>query len=476
MAGLLAARVLSNHFTQVTVCERDPAPEAIQVRQGVPQGAHIHALLKSGELIIEDLFPGIVAELLRGGTTKTDFAADVCWFHHGHWKLRYPSQLSMLCQSRPFLEGHLRRRLVSCANVTLRYETAVLQVLATADRTRVTGVQIQPAAGGGSHAELAADLVVDASGPGSRLSHWLAALHYPQPQESTVKIRLSYASRLYQPPTTARDWLAMLLYPKAPESTRAGYIFPVEGQRWIVTMAGYIGETPPHDEAGFLEYARGLSQPDIYQALQGAQPLSDIKTYHMPEETRRHYDKLRRFPDGVIALGDAVCRFDPIFGQGMSVAAKEARLLDQMLHTEARQGNHALAGFPPRFHKAIARVIDVPWILATSEGCRYPQAEGERPFGTAFRQWYVAQIFALSSTHQEVYGPFMQVLHLLKDPVTLFAPAVLGRVLKHSVHKPGRTLAPTGRAPGRGAATLPGCLRSTIERTGHEAGSSGTSF
>src|SRR5262249_14637205 len=140
---------------------------------------------------------------------------------------------------RPFLEGHLRRRLASCANVTFRYETAVLRVLTTADRTRVTGVQSQPAAGGGSHADLAADLVVDASGPGSRLPHWLATLSYPRPQESTVKIRLSYASRLYQPPAAARDWLAMILYPKAPESTRAGYIFPVEGQRWIVTMAGY---------------------------------------------------------------------------------------------------------------------------------------------------------------------------------------------------------------------------------------------
>ena len=222
MAGLLAARVLADHFTQVTICERDPAPEAMQVRKGVPQGAHTHALLRSGELIIEDLFPGIVAELLRGGTTKTDFAADVRWFHHGHWKLRYPSHLSMLCQSRPFLEGHLRRRLASCTNVTLRYATAVLQVLATADQARVTGVKIHPAAGGGSLAHLAADLVVDASGSGSRLPRWLVALHYPQPQASTVTIRLSYASRLYQPPAAARDWLAMILYSKAPESTRAG--------------------------------------------------------------------------------------------------------------------------------------------------------------------------------------------------------------------------------------------------------------
>jgi 2-polyprenyl-6-methoxyphenol hydroxylase-like FAD-dependent oxidoreductase len=454
MAGLLAARVLSDHFAQVTICERDPAPADTQARKGVPQGAHIHALLRSGQLVIEDLFPGLVEELVTAGTTPADLSADVCWFHHGHWKIRYPSNFPMLCQSRPFLEWHVRRRLASFPNITWHDDTAVVDVLTTTDRTRVTGVQLQSTHNGASRAELAADLIVDASGYGSRLPEWLTALQYPRSQESTLKIRLTYASRFYQPPVDAtRDWLVMMLYPKAPETTRAGYIFPVEGQRWIVTLAGYVGDTPPHDEAGFLEYARGLPQPDIYSAIREAKPLSEIKTYHVPEETRRHYEKLTRFPDGLIAVGDAVCRFDPIFGQGMSVAAKEARILAQMLRTEARHGNQALRGFPLRFLKAIAKVIDVPWSLATGEGCRYPQAEGTRPFGVAFLQWYVAQLFALSATRADVYGPFMQVLNLLKDPPALFAPTIVWQVLKRSLGMPSCAPADVGRPrfPGAGS-------------------------
>jgi 2-polyprenyl-6-methoxyphenol hydroxylase-like FAD-dependent oxidoreductase len=433
MAGLLATRTLAGHFAQVTICERDPAPIDTQARKGVPQGAHVHALLRSGQLVLEEFFPGLVDELVAAGTTKVDLSADVCWFHHGYWKIRYPSNFPTLCQSRPFLEWHVRRRLAPLPNITWRHETAVTNLLTNAARTRVTGVQIQRSDDNAASQELAADLVVDASGYGSRLPAWLTALQYPPPRESVLQIRLSYASRFYQPPTTNRDWSVLMLYPKAPETTRAGYIFPVEGQRWIVTLAGYMGDAPPHDEAGFLAYARGLAQPDLYHELSQAVPLSDIRTYHVPEERRRHYEKLRRFPDGLIVVGDAVCRFDPIFGQGMSVAAKEARLLDQMLRSEAQRGNHTLTGFARRFHHAIAPVVDVPWSLATGEGCRYPQAEGNRPLGVAFLQWYVAQLFALSATRADVYGPFLEVLNLLKDPPSLFAPAILWQVLKRNL-------------------------------------------
>jgi hypothetical protein len=224
-----------------------------------------------------------------------------------------------------------------------------------------------------------------------------------------------------------------------------------------VTLTGYIGDAPPHDEAGFLEYARGLSQPDIYEAIRDAQPLSDINTYHVPEETRRHYEKLPRFPDGLLAVGDAVCRFDPIYGQGMSVAAKEARLLAQMLSTEARRGNQTLRGFPLRFFKAITKVVEVPWSLATSEGGRYPQAEGYRPAGATFLQWYIAHLFALSETRSDVYGPFMQVLNLLKDPPTLFAPTIAWQALKRTLGRSRPAQATAGRPhfPGASGARTP---------------------
>jgi 2-polyprenyl-6-methoxyphenol hydroxylase-like FAD-dependent oxidoreductase len=433
MAGLLAARALAEHFAQVTICERDPTPIDTQARKGVPQGSHAHVLLQSGQLVLEEFFPHLADELMAAGTTTVDLAADVCWFHHGYWKIRYPSNVPMLCQSRPFLEWHVRRRLAMLPNVTWRHATVVTNLLTNAARTRVTGVQLRQTDHSCVCQDLPADLVVDASGYGSRLPDWLTALQYPAPWESTLQIRLTYASRFYQPPASSRDWSALMLYPKAPETTRTGWIFPVEGQRWIVTLAGYMGDTPPADEAGFLAYAGSLTQPDIYHEISQAVPLSDIKTYHVPEVRWRHYEKLRRFPDGLLVVGDAVCRFDPIFGQGMSVAAKEARLLHQMLHTEERRGNHALTGFGPRFHHAMASVVAVPWSLATSEDCRYPQAAGHRPWGVTFLQWYVAQIFALSATRTEVYGSFLEVLNLLKNPPTLLAPSILWQVLKHSL-------------------------------------------
>jgi 2-polyprenyl-6-methoxyphenol hydroxylase-like FAD-dependent oxidoreductase len=432
MAGLLAARALAGHFARVTICERDPAPTNIKVRKGVPQGVHAHALLQSGQHVLEAFFPNLVDELIAAGTTAVDLAVDVCWFHHGYWKIRYPSNMTLLFQSRPFLEWHVRRRLAALPNVTWRQTTAVTNLLSNAARTRVTGVQLQQTDPSATCHEISADLVVDASGYGSRLPDWLTALEYPVPRASTLQIGLTYTSRFYRWPSTPRDWSALVLFPKAPESTRAGYLFPVEGQRWIVSLVGYMGDTPPSDEMGFLAYARSLAQPDIYQAISQAEPLSDIKAYHVPEIRWRHYEKLRRFPDGLLVVGDAVCRFDPIFGQGMSAAAQEAHLLEQMLHTEGRQGNTALTGFAPRFHRAMARVVSVPWSLAISEDCRYPQVVGQRPWGMALQQWYVAQIFTLSAIYPDVYGSFLEVMNLLKRPRTLFAPSILCQVLKQT--------------------------------------------
>jgi 2-polyprenyl-6-methoxyphenol hydroxylase-like FAD-dependent oxidoreductase len=444
MAGLLAARALAGHFAQVTICERDPAPSDTQARKGVPQGVHAHALLQSGQRVLEEFFPGLADDLVAAGTTVVDLAADTCWFHHGYWKIRYPSKVSMLCQSRPFLEWHVRRRLETLPNVAWRHATTVTNLLSNATRTRVTGVQLQQAEQSPACQDLAADLVVDASGYGSRLPDWLMALQYPVPRESALRIRLAYTSRFYQPPPTSRDWSALMLLPTAPHTTRAGYLFPVEGQRWIVSLVGYMGDTPPSDEAGFLAYAHSLPQPDIYHAISQAVPLSDMKTYHVPAVRWRHYERLRRFPDGLLVVGDAVCRFDPIFGQGMSVAAKEARLLHQMLHTEGRRGNHALTGFAARFHHAMAQVVAVPWSLASSENYRYPQVGGQRPWGTALQQWYVAQLFALSATRPDVYGPFLEVMNLLKNPPILFAPSILWQVLKHSLGGGRHGPAPVG--------------------------------
>jgi 2-polyprenyl-6-methoxyphenol hydroxylase-like FAD-dependent oxidoreductase len=208
----------------------------------------------------------------------------------------------------------------------------------------------------------------------------------------------------------------------------------VEDGKWQVTLFGYIGDHPPHDDEGFLKFAEQLASPDIYEALQEATPLTDIKIYNVKEEVRRHYEKLQRFPEGLIVVGDAACSFDPVFGQGMTVAAKEALALSQLL----QKSNGRLAGFPKKFHKRIARIIDIPWLLATSEIRRLPQVGGKRPLWLKCLHWYNGNIFELSATVPEVYTSFLKVMHLTTGPQALFHPKIVWRVLKHSLRrKPG---------------------------------------
>lgn len=435
IAGLLAARVLADHFEQVTIIERDQRPTSATARKSVPQGDHVHLLLKSGELILRDLFPGLVEELVAAGTTVADAAADFRWMQYGKWKVKYDSGFPVLVQSRPLLEWQVRGKVSAISNVSFKYETAVTNLITTSDLTTVTGVRVQK---DGKQEEITADLIIDAGGPGSRTPQWLSNLNYQRAEETSVRIGLSYTSRYYKPLPQSRDWKAMVIYPKAPAQNRMGYIFPVEGNRWLVTVASYLDDERPTSDEQFLAFARSLSSPEIYQVIKEAEPVSGLRSYHVPAETRRHYEKLTRFPAGLVVVGDAFCRFDPIFGQGMSLAAKEAVVLGELLTAvkqRHQQPNHH--DFSGQFHKRVSKIVDTPWLLATTEAFRYPQVEGKRPFGIKFNHWYTAQIFNLTATDPTVHSAFLQVLHLLKEPTTLFQPAVLWRVLRHQLRKSG---------------------------------------
>jgi 2-polyprenyl-6-methoxyphenol hydroxylase-like FAD-dependent oxidoreductase len=435
IAGLLAARVLADHFEQVTVIERDQMPASATARKSVPQGNHVHLLLKSGELILRDLFPGLVDEMVAEGATVADAVADFRWLQYGKWKVKYDSGFKVLVQSRPFLEWQVRRKVSAISNVSFKYETAVTNLNTTPDLAAVAGVRVQK---DGQQEEITADLIVDAGGPGSRTPQWLSDLNYQRPEETSVRIGLRYTSRYYKLPPQPRDWTGMIIYPKAPAQNRMGYIFSVEGNRWLVTLTSYLDDERPTSDEQFLAFARSLPSPEIYQVIKEAEPVSDLRSYHIPAETRRHYEKLARFPDGLVVIGDAFCRFDPIFGQGMSIAAKEAVLLGEMLTAvKGRQQLPNRQGFSSQFHKRVSKVVDTPWLLATTEVFRYPQVAGKRPFGIKLNHWYTAQIFDLCATDPTVYSAFQQVLNLLKGPEILFHPAILWRVLRHQLRKIG---------------------------------------
>ncbi|HEV2583145.1 MAG TPA: FAD-dependent monooxygenase [Ktedonobacteraceae bacterium] len=439
MAGLLAARVLSDHFEQVTIIERDQLIEEAQPRKGVPQGRHVHALLAGGAAILGTYFPDLFASLARDGAVPVG-TADIRRYQLGVRVAAVPGPIKSLWQSRPFLEQHVRACLAARTNVQILDSCSVTRL--RTEEERITGVVLQRR--GQQHEEdLAADLVVDASGRGSRAPQWLAALGYGQVEETSVTIDVGYASRIYRcpdhPPTA---WKVLIVLGPAPDYKRAGVIFPIEGGDWMVTLGGWLRDYPPDDDAGFLDYARGLSQPDLYEAIKQAEPLTPIALYKYSANRWRHYERLSRLPEGFIVIGDAVCAFSPVYGQGMSVAAMEAKALDTCLREQqSRAGTLHSTSFPQRFHQAIAKNIKAAWMLSTGEDLRYPETQGHRSLGTRLFTWYIRRVVGLTASRPQVAAAFFQVWHLLNPLRSLFEPriflAVLGRELLFSRQKPG---------------------------------------
>lgn len=425
MAGLLAARVLADHFESVTLIERDGIATEPKARKGVPQGNHVHGLLAKGQEILSRLFPDLVPALVAGGAAPGDMGRDFHWHHFGVWKARFDSGIGGTLLTRPFLEWHIAERVRVLPNVRI-LEAAVDGLAFDPGGNRVTGVQIRSQADGGSL--LTADLTVDASGRGSHAPQWLEAYGYRRPAESIVKVDVMYASRLYRPGAGRRDWKALMISPRAADKKMAA-IFAVEGNRWLVTLGGLHGVQPPTDEAGYLEFARTLAVPDVYQAIAAAEPLTPIATHKFPANIRRHYDGVKPFPERFLIMGDAACSFNPIYGQGMTVSAREAMVLDELLRERTRQGA-GLDGLPACFHKKIVGIIDSAWGPTTGEDFRHEEAMGERPWGTALIHWYTGRLHERCADDTSLALAFYRVMHMIDPPAALFRPSVIARVLR----------------------------------------------
>ncbi len=421
MAGLCAARVLADRFERVTLVERDTFVDGPEPRKGVPQGRHLHGLLRRGEDLLEGWFPGFADALIAKGAERLEMGTDFRWFHYGGWKVNAPSGVHTLTLSRPFLEGEVRRRVIALPNVAVRDGQVVRGLLADADRRRVTGVRLT--GDGVPEESVAADLVVDATGRGSALPRWLGELGRAAVRESVVKVNVGYASRLYRrPPPGTVPWKACYVLGQSPVSKRLGAIFAIEGNRWIAVLAGVLGDHPPTDDQGFMRYARDLPHPAMAEALAVAEPLTDAAVYRFPAHQRRHYEGLADFPDGLVAIGDAHCSFNPIYGQGMTCAALGALELERAL---ARDGG---VGFSRRFQAALASVIDLPWMMSTGEDLRYPEVEGPRPAWNGLMQWYTARVHRAALHDPVVARAFYRAMHMLAPPSEL--AGVAWRVLR----------------------------------------------
>lgn len=425
LAGLLTARVLSQHFDHVTLIERDAMPDQPEARKGQPQTRHLHGLLASGLEIMTRYYPDLPDALMAGGALVSDMTANMRWYAYGGYRQQFTMGRRAALMSRPFLEHLIRQRTLARHNVSLLDRCAVKGLVSDDQRQRVIGVHVEHRGESARVATLTADLVVDCTGRGSQASQWLVALGYQAPPQSEVKVNVGYATRIYRRnpnDTRGQEW--MLYTPEAPGERRFAGMFPVEHDRWIVSLGGWMGDHAPTDEQGFLEYARSLPMPEIYEVISQAEPLSAVIPHKFPSSLRRHYERLTRFPEGLLVLGDAVCSFNPTYGQGMTSAAMQAAALDDLL---AQRGGR-LDGLALAFFKQAAKVIDTPWQLAVGEDFRFPDTTGPKPPGVDLLNRYVAAVHRATLVDPVVGAAFIQVMNLMTSPGSLLTPGMMWRV------------------------------------------------
>jgi 2-polyprenyl-6-methoxyphenol hydroxylase-like FAD-dependent oxidoreductase len=420
MGGLVAARVLSDHFEQVTIIDRDTFPEVGAQRRGVPQGVHTHGLLASGRSMLENLFPGISDELIQKGAPAGDVLADSRWFFEGGCLSRCPSGLSGLLLSRPLLEGTVRRRLLAFPSIKARENCVVEALAASADNRRVTGVRVQGET-------IPADLVLDSTGRGSHSPAWLESLGFSKPEEDKIEVGIAYTTRLFR--RRRADHLngdSAAVIPPTPHGKRGGVMLAQEGDRWTATLIGYSGQVAPSELDGFIEYAKTLPAPYIHEVVSDAEPLEGVFTARFPASLRRRYEKLKSFPEGYLIFGDALCSFNPIYGQGMSVAAQESEALGQCL----AGGDANLAN---RFFQRASTVVDTPWSIAAGADLRIPETIGPRNSGMTFINWYLGKLHKAAHRDPEASVAFLKVANLLAPPPSIMHPRVAMRVLRASL-------------------------------------------
>lgn len=426
IAGMCAARVLARSFAKVTVVERDALADAPEHRKGAPQGHHVHAMLAGGALILEELFPGIDAELAEVGAPQLQIGRDVGYLAAHGWAQSFEPTIPIRAASRPLIEQRVRRRVTAMDRVSVRSGQGVQGLLATAGKDRVTGVVLEGSGGAGERLE--ADLVVDASGRGSRAPAWLQALGRTAPKETVVDAFVGYSTRVYEDvPPLIDGWKCVFLL-WTPQVTRGGVAFPMEGGRWFVTIAGVARDYPPSDEEGFVTFAKTLRGPHVADIVTRARPVTEIHATRSTANKWLHFERLSDQPAGFVAMGDAACAFNPIYGQGMTVAVSGAALLGEMLARDPPPER-----FPRAFQRALAARLGPVWTMSTSADFQIPATQGQRPLSTRAGHAYFNALLKLGARDAEVTRSVSRVLQLLDPPANLVRPRMAVRVLANAL-------------------------------------------
>ncbi|MER7207722.1 FAD-dependent monooxygenase [Streptosporangium sp. NPDC000239] len=426
MGGLLTARALADFYDRVTLVERDDlsgeGPDG--PRRGVPQGFHAHALLPRGLRIIEELFPGVTEEMVAAGAVSYEMIVHLRMIMGGHEFARTPTGERGISATRPFLERHVLGRVRALPTVTVRDRSQVTGLMTddSSGTARVAGVRIATAGRAGADEELPADLVVDVMGRGGRTLAWLETMGFERPEEEVVKVEVSYATwYLRLPEGSMKDRLVLVgTYPGQPKGVA---LCQVEGDRWLATLGGNAGAPAPADPADFFAWVDEVVPAEVAAAVRAAEPLGEIGLARIPASVRRHYERLTRFPEGLLVAGDALCNFNPIYGQGMSVAALEASAMRECL----REGTEGLAR---RYFTAAAKALDPAWQLSTGADLAARDTGVPMTPQARFMDAYVRRLQRAASHDAEAAVAFTRVTGLLDPPSALMRPSVMWRVLR----------------------------------------------
>lgn len=443
VAGMCAAQAIAPYFDRVTLIDRDTFPTEPVYRKGVPQARHVHALLARGRNGLEQLFPGFGERMLAAGARQADAGIDFATLRKYGWQRRMASEVPLLLASRVLLEFTVRELLGSTANVAMLPGCEVLGLsFAQDDPRQVNGVTAR--GGDGVLRRLAADLVVDAAGRGSRAPFWLHAAGMSEPAETVVDCFAGYATRWYQAPAPQawpQDWWwrGLWIEPEPPGQLMGGVLFPVEGDRWIVTLIGHSRHYPPTDELGFNAALRSLRSPAIAEAVALAEPISPVYGTRSLSNRFRRYERVRDPFGGLVAVGDGVCAFNANYGQGMSTATMSALTLAAAIRAAAERpaSGRAGGGFGPGFVRSFFRTqaagLRDAWLMATGADLDFPGAVGTPPAGRGVIGPYVAAVFDEMRTDPAILQHAMEILHLVRPTSAFFAPPVLGRMARRTL-------------------------------------------
>jgi len=428
IAGLLAARVLSDHFDRVVILERDAVEDRPVLHRSVPQGHHLHAMLQGGQDVLEALYPAFGEQLRALGATRVAVGRDIVWYlpdgkaYSATGSLRTPSDLGLAghCASRGLIELLVRRRTTAIANIQWESGAAVRELLHHEGRVR--GVRCEDAR------TFDAELTVDATGRTSRASRWLEALGCPPPEETAIGLDTAYSTVNFRAPDDFRGEPIIFITGPAPTYTRRGYVITIEDGTLLVSLIGRFGDFPPADWNGYVAFARELHSDLAIGIIESSERLTPIAHHRFLASVQRHYERLASFPEGFLVIGDALCTFNPIHAQGMSAAARQARLLGDVL-SEQTAGPHGVAGIARAFFPRAAELNSTPWNLAAGFDFAFPQTRGERPPGIQERARYFAALDRLQVDDRDVQRLVAEVFHLVRPLSALNEEPLRSRVL-----------------------------------------------